>query len=813
MYVEPRKAVNYCLKALEHHRLIVITGEAGSGKTRFGLELMSRMQNKHQSFTALILTKCSQWDILDLTKEYIFFIDDLLGKSSADDGAYQSWSTAFDPMLKLLNKGHVYLIFALRNNIWYLMKDKFFDYTLFRLLGSSNAPVDLSGVDFGMTSQEKLRMLKSFCRHYDVQVCKTLQEERKSFECSDDNSACLSGQTLKIIAGMDTTSGFPFLCEQFFSQKKSLKKSFNFFKDYSARDFVKEQIDQLLFEKKHLQYVVLVYFVLKDKSFEVDSLLKVKKEIADIGLVKYTEIMPATMRGCLKDMLNKFISSSDGAYKLRHMVVYEAVLLSFGENFPEKFLELITKPVLFTYVRSKGYVAGDHEVIVQLDDDMTESLGKKLIDVYGSNKEEAYSDVYKHPSFHDKRLVDCFLDILEGEESFMIFLKSFLAGACKEKKDILASEVIRRFFNSFEFESDILDLVLNNDLIHTFRQYMGRSGKMILFSKLYFESFFEDFGLIFFTEAFGCGARQCIIEVLNYLDTENDIETDCDKNDIIYLPTDICTSFLCDIVVHHDPSCGNDWTGVLTKLAELCPCHEERERFYRDGIFYAAIFEKLDIVYVLLERIQSILYADVALIIPTIFKLNRIDLYDTLSRKIKSVNLNLTDLKSAELIMKCVHEGGNEIMFNMFLNEFSCSFYHVTDRGNTILHVCERKNFSDSTLLRLLRRSEGEFLFTFVNEEGKTPVQYRTAYKNVRREVSLDRLFAYDIDWRDDTLLWNSSFKDRPVHNVVWSDDTRIVDSTFKDRRLQDNVRWDNSPLRFKYMRYRYIDSLFEYDL
>lgn len=111
MYVEPKRAMNHSLKALEHHRLIVITGEAGSGKTCFGLELMSRMQNKHQSLTALILTKCSQWDILDFTKEYVFFIDDLLGKSSADDGAYQSWSSAFDPMLKVLKKGHVYISF------------------------------------------------------------------------------------------------------------------------------------------------------------------------------------------------------------------------------------------------------------------------------------------------------------------------------------------------------------------------------------------------------------------------------------------------------------------------------------------------------------------------------------------------------------------------------------------------------------------------------------------------------------------------------------------------------------------------------
>lgn len=70
------------------------------------------------------------------------------------------------------------------------------------------------------------------------------------------------------------------------------------------------------------------------------------------------------------------------------MVIFEAVLLSFGENFPEEFLELVSKSVLFTYIRSKGYVPKKHGVIIQLDEDLTESLAKKLVEAYGSNKKK-----------------------------------------------------------------------------------------------------------------------------------------------------------------------------------------------------------------------------------------------------------------------------------------------------------------------------------------------------------------------------------------------------------------------------------------
>lgn len=72
-------------------------------------------------------------------------------------------------------------------------------------------------------------------------------------------------------------------------------------------------------------------------------------------------------------------------------------------------------------------------------------LAKKLLSVYGPNVAVAYTDVYKHPAFLDKKLVLAFLDIVEKDESFRAFLNSFVAGACYANKDILASETIRRF--------------------------------------------------------------------------------------------------------------------------------------------------------------------------------------------------------------------------------------------------------------------------------------------------------------------------------------------------------------------------------
>lgn len=157
MYVEPNSAMKHGINELEEKNIIIVTGDAGIGKTSFALELISRMRKKHQNFTALILTDSSQWNKLDFEKEYILLIDDTFGKSKLHDSAFQSWCIIFDRMDKRLQTGQVMVNFAVRNCIWHLIKDRLSEYSLFRAIVLQNAQINLSG-EFGLTFVEKLRM-------------------------------------------------------------------------------------------------------------------------------------------------------------------------------------------------------------------------------------------------------------------------------------------------------------------------------------------------------------------------------------------------------------------------------------------------------------------------------------------------------------------------------------------------------------------------------------------------------------------------------------------------------------------------------
>lgn len=77
---------------------------------------------------------------------------------------------------------------------------------------------------------------------------------------------------------------------------------------------------------------------MRDNSLKVVSLeylLKSKTEIVQFGGmnrdISPKKITKAAVTSSLKDMLNIFTTFSERGYRLRHTVIFEAVLLSFGE--------------------------------------------------------------------------------------------------------------------------------------------------------------------------------------------------------------------------------------------------------------------------------------------------------------------------------------------------------------------------------------------------------------------------------------------------------------------------------------------------
>lgn len=169
----------------------------------------------------------------------------------------------------------------------------------------------------------------------------------------------------------------------------------------------------------------------KDGCVSIDE-----EDIVNIGFVKFREIILVKIKSCLDGLLRVFFDFFDEKYRLKNLVIYEVVLLLFGENFLERFLKIIFKEVLFIYVRFKSYRFEKYEVIVCLENKMIECLVKKIVEC-GFSVEIFYFDVYIYLLFWDNVFVCYFLNYVERDVVFKIFVNLFVVGVCKEKIDNL----------------------------------------------------------------------------------------------------------------------------------------------------------------------------------------------------------------------------------------------------------------------------------------------------------------------------------------------------------------------------------------
>lgn len=187
----------------------------------------------------------------------------------------------------------------------------------------------------------------------------------------------------------------------------------------------------------------------------------------------------------------------------------------------------------------------------------------------------------------------------------------------------------------------------------------------------------------------------------------------------------------------------------------------KKRRFYLNVIGLSIEIGHLDIVLKFLGRIEILSLPIIEKLMYNSFLNNDRHLFNTMCRLMKNGIYHLDSYESATLIIDLVQFSGNENMFIAFLDEFKSKFDFCTREENTtILHVCETNNFSDSTLLRLLLRPEGRFMFNSEDMDETTPVQCRKSYQYLGH--SLGNLVR-GVDWNDDTLVVYSSLNHAPI--------------------------------------------------
>lgn len=113
-------------------KFIIIIGDVGDGKIIFCYLLMVWMKEILYDILVNVFIECSDLKKIDFINGCIIFIDDVVGKFDVDKEKFNRWSVVFDYIDKLRLNSNVYIIFLVRNCFWYLIKDNFLDYVMFK---------------------------------------------------------------------------------------------------------------------------------------------------------------------------------------------------------------------------------------------------------------------------------------------------------------------------------------------------------------------------------------------------------------------------------------------------------------------------------------------------------------------------------------------------------------------------------------------------------------------------------------------------------------------------------------------------------
>lgn len=150
MYVELKEVMDSSIKFLCKYKCIIIIGDVGIGKICFCKRLVFLMKIEYFNVLVIIFIDFSEIKKLNFVNGYILFIDNILEKYYLENIRFNVWSVIFDYMNDLIVKENIFFIFVVRNGIWYIMKDRFLDYFLFKLNLSNVLVIDFLNEKYGM---------------------------------------------------------------------------------------------------------------------------------------------------------------------------------------------------------------------------------------------------------------------------------------------------------------------------------------------------------------------------------------------------------------------------------------------------------------------------------------------------------------------------------------------------------------------------------------------------------------------------------------------------------------------------------------
>ena len=382
-------AVQACIKLLETNSLLVLTGAAGTGKSRNSLEILLQFQVKNPEFKTIKLTELHDFtDVVTEEEKLVILFEDIFGRTNTRF-AENTDVQIIDRIHACTINGNIKVILTVRDTIrmscqWILNSHKIFH---------GKCEVDLSSETFKMKRNEKESLLLKYFAAHNFQLLEYNDPENYFKEVILDPliTATVNRVTFHNIVESEPLLGFPEACSLFTGNRKLTRLGLSFFKHPSKYLF--EEIEKLrkngkYNEQDRMSYVTLVYILLKEDVLDPDDIeLNICNEILESCYGISNKKLPVChITDAASEMIGRYLifQCDDCTYHLQHQTIFESILISYNRVDPGLILSRLSFDFIREMVRLQKYKPREGEIVMEITKKYYSMLANRIIEIIQS---------------------------------------------------------------------------------------------------------------------------------------------------------------------------------------------------------------------------------------------------------------------------------------------------------------------------------------------------------------------------------------------------------------------------------------------
>ncbi|VDI48163.1 Hypothetical predicted protein, partial [Mytilus galloprovincialis] len=415
------KAVTDGLLLLKQNGVLLITGYAGTGKSRIGRHILHMYCTDNISCKCIKLNTLGEWeDMISREHTVVVLLDDIFGETNCIYNREKD-TPVLDKVHAYVCKGKIKVIITIRDTVKRQCQEVFDSNRLFK-----SDFIDLSCKKYLLSKEEKHTILTKYMKT----VHKSDYIKSKGFvDCNGD--LILKSDEVWNITQQNPVKGFPLVVYQFVHNDKYFKLGRQFFD--RPTEAMLEEMDAIRrkgddHKKFMIQYGVLVYIAINENCIYPDDSSKIT-EIAKVIDAIYgvtTKMKKCNILDAVKELKRSYLVNipKQRSYRLHHPTLQESVILSFAQIDKEsinKIIPLISWSFFEKMVKSESYKEKEGEVVLRIPTYSLKILANRLVDFFRPTYE---NDIFS------KTMDLCYTEIFQQE--YCLLLPWILEGLEKE---------------------------------------------------------------------------------------------------------------------------------------------------------------------------------------------------------------------------------------------------------------------------------------------------------------------------------------------------------------------------------------------